>query len=29
MGYSILILEKLSPEDTQSYENAPEIYNTF
>lgn len=27
MGYSILILEKLSPEDTESYDNALEIYN--
>lgn len=27
MGYSILILEKLPPEDTESYENALEIYN--
>ncbi len=27
MGYSILILEKLPPEDTESYDNAPEIYN--
>ena len=27
MGYSILILEKLPPEDTESYDNALEIYN--
>ena len=27
MGYSILVLEKLPPEDTESYENALEIYN--
>ena len=27
MGYSILILEKLPPEDAESYDNALEIYN--
>lgn len=27
MGYSILILEKLPPEDTESYDNALEIYH--
>ena len=27
MGYSILILEKLPPEDMESYDNALEIYN--
>lgn len=27
MGYSILILEKLPPEDSESYDNALEIYN--